>query len=220
MKELEDLGKDIELALRLVQSQLGTTMVKIGSNALARIKQRVQEEGKDASGQGFPPYSTKPMLVGAKTFKVKSADKFFGKQKNKDLKWVTLGGRDQGFSSYLDVSAGGQGPSASGSYVRLAVLPGGYRELREMELKAGAGDKVDFSYTNAMWGDISIISGTGEHDGGTVVIGAKRQEEKDKLTFNTERNLSKGGNEILDLSESEINELKEMFLQPILNVFK
>jgi hypothetical protein len=32
--------------------------------------------------------------------------------------------------------------------------------------------------------------------------------------------LSKGGNEILDLSESEINELKEMFLQPILNVFK
>ena len=43
-----------------------------------------------------------------------------------------------------------------------------------------------------MWGDISIISGASEHDSGKVIIGAKRKEEKDKLTFNTERNL-KGG---------------------------
>ena len=84
MKELEDFSKDIELALKLAQSELGTTMVKIGTNALARIKQRVQQEGKDASGQGFPPYSTKPMLVGAKSFKVKGAKDFFGKEKNKE----------------------------------------------------------------------------------------------------------------------------------------
>lgn len=200
MKEFEDLGKDIELAIRLVQSELGTTMVKIGSNALARIKQRVQQEGLDASGQGFPPYSTEPMLVGAKTFKVKSAEKFFGKENNKKHRWATI--------------------QRKGTNYRLAYLEGGYRELREMELDAGAGDKVDFSYTNAMWGDISIISGASEHDGGTVVLGAKRQEEKNKLTFNTERNLKKGGKEILDLSESEINDLKEMFMQPILNVFK
>ncbi len=200
MKELEDLGKDIELAVRMVQSQLGTTMVKIGSDALAMIKKRVQEEGKDASGQGFPVYSTKPMLVGAKTFKKKSADKFFGKEKNKELRWATI--------------------QRGGNNYRLAYLEEGYRGLREMELGGGHGDKVDFSYTNAMWGDISIISGASEHDGGTVVLGAKRQEEKDKLTYNTERNLKKGGKEILDLSESEINELKEMFMQPILNVFK
>ena len=200
MKEFEDLGKDIELAIRLVQSELGTTMVKIGSNALARIKQRVQQEGLDASGQGFPVYSTKPMLVGAKTFKKKSADKFFGKEKNKDHRWVTI--------------------KRGGTAYHLAYLEEGYRGLREMELGGGHGDKVDFSYTNAMWGDISIISGASEHDGGTVVLGAKRQEEKNKLTYNTERNLKKGGKEILDLSESEINELKEMFMQPILNVFK
>ena len=48
MKELSELEKDIELALRLVQSQLGTTMVKIGSDALAIINKRVIEEGKDA----------------------------------------------------------------------------------------------------------------------------------------------------------------------------
>ena len=52
-----------------------------------------------------------------------------------------------------------------------------------MELKAGAGEKVDFTYDGTMWGDISIISGVSEHDSGTVVIGAKRQEEKDKLTW-------------------------------------
>ena len=200
MKELSELEKDIEIALRLVQSQLGTTMVKIGSNALAAIKTRVQETGLDASGQGFPPYSTEPMLVGAKTFKKKSADKFFGKEKNKEHRWATI--------------------QRNGTNYRLAYLEGGYRELREMELDAGAGDKVNFSYKNDMWNNISIISGASEHDGGTVVLGAKRQEEKNKLTYNTERNLKKGGKEILDLSESEINELKEMFMQPILNVFK
>lgn len=200
MKDLNELGRDIEQAIKMVETQLGETMVKVGSTALTRIRQRVQEEGKDASGQGFPPYSTKPMLVGAKTFKKKSADKFFGKQKNKDHSWVTI---KRGDNAY-----------------HLAVFEEGYRGLREMELGGGHGDKVDFSYTNAMWGDISIISNAGEHDRGTVVIGAKRQEEKDKLTFNTERNLKKGGKEILDLSESEINELKELFMLPILNVFK
>ena len=200
MKELSELEKDIELAVRMVQSQLGTTMVKIGSDALAMIKKRVIEEGKDAKGQGFPGYSTKPMLVGAKTFKKKSADKFFGKEKNKDHRWVTI---KRGDTAYP-----------------LAYLEEGYKGLREMELGGGHGDKVDFSYTNAMWGDISIISNASEHDGGTVILGAKRQEEKDKLTHNTERNLKKGGNEILDLSESEINDLKEMFMQPILNIFK
>lgn len=200
MKELSDFEKDIEQAVLTVQNQLGNTMVKIGSDALAMIKRRVIEEGQDASGQAFPAYSTKPMLVGAKTFKKKSADKFFGKEKNKDHRWVTI---KRGDTNY-----------------HLAYLEEGYRGLRELELGGGHGDKVDFSYTNAMWGDISIISSASEHDSGTVVLGAKRQEEKDKLTFNTERNIKKGGREILDLSESEINELKEMFMQPILNVFK
>jgi hypothetical protein len=200
MMELSDIEKNLEQSINMVKNQLGDTMIKIGSDALAMIKRRVIEEGKDASGQAFPAYSTKPMLVGAKTFKKKSANKFFGKEKNKDHRWVTI---KRGDAAY-----------------HLAYLEEGYRGLRELELGGGHGDKVDFSYTNAMWGDISIISGASEHDGGTVVIGAKRQEEKDKLTYNTERNIKKGGREILDLSESEINELKEIFMQPILNVFK
>ena len=116
MKELSEFEKDIELALRLAQSELGATMVKIGSDALAMIKQRVQEEGKDAKGQAFPPYSTKPMLVGCKTFKKKSCDKFFGKEKNKELRWATI--------------------QRGGNNYRLAYLEEGYKGLREMELGA------------------------------------------------------------------------------------
>ena len=104
--------------------------------------------------------------------------------------------------------------------IGLAYFEEGYRGLRDLELGAGHGDKVDFTYTGAMWGDVSIISGATDHDKGTVILGAKRDEEKVKLYGNTERNKKKGGNEILDLSEAEINELKELFMQPILNVFK
>ena len=37
------------------------------------IKTRVIEEGKDAKGGEFPPYSTKPMLVGDKSFRKKDS---------------------------------------------------------------------------------------------------------------------------------------------------
>ena len=86
MIPLDELAKEIEKA----QNDLGTIMVKIGNTALARIKQRVQEEGKDAKGQEFKPYSTKPMLVGCKTFKKKNCSSFFGKKKNKEHRWATI----------------------------------------------------------------------------------------------------------------------------------
>lgn len=197
---IEEYSRRFDDILRQVQTDLGTTMVKIGQTALARIRQRVQEEGIDAKGKGFPPYSVEPMLVGCKSFRRKDCTKFFGKEKNKQHRWVTI---KRGEENY-----------------HLAVLEGGYRELRDISLGRGAGDKVNFSFTNAMWGDIHVISNASEHDKGTVIIGALRQEEKDKLYYNTERNKKKGGLEILDLSETEINELKELFNQPILNIFK
>lgn len=199
MKDLNDFSKDFQESLNLVQSKLGETMVKIGSDALALIKKRVQEEGIDAKGKHFPPYSTEPMLVGCKSFKKKSCDRFFGPEKNKQHEWVTL---KRGEKNY-----------------RLAVLEGGYRELREMELGGKNGEVVNFTYTGKMWGDVSIISGSADHDSGTVVLGAKNQEQKEILYHNTERNLKKGGGEILDLSESEINTLKDIYLTPILNIF-
>jgi len=200
MNELSDFIPKFDDDIRQVEASLGTTMVKIGQTALARIKQRVQEEGKDAKGQSFPAYSTDDMLVGCKSFRSKDCNKFFGKQKNREHQWVTL---KRGEDMY-----------------RLAVLEGGYKELRNMSLGVGKGDKVDFTFTGAMWGDIHLISSSSDHDKGTVIIGALKKEEKDKLYYNTERNKNKGGGEILDLSEAEINELKELFNQPILNIFK
>jgi hypothetical protein len=210
---LEEYNERFKEALRKVETDLGKTMVKIGQTALVRIKQRVIEEGKDAKGGGFPPYSTKPMLVGAKSFRKKDSQKFFGKDKNKLHRWVTLGGNR--FEQFLEASAGG-----SGDIKRLAVLEGGYRELREISLGRGHGDKVNFSFTNSMWGDIHIVSNSSDHDNGVVIIGALRQEEKDKLYYNTERNKRKGGNEILDLSQSEIEEIKELYKVDVLNIFK
>ena len=196
---IEEFDKKLENEIKQL-SDLGTTMVKIGQTALAQIKQRVIEEGKDAKGGNFPPYSTKPMLVGCKTFKKKNCNAFFGKEKNKDHRWATI---KRGSEMY-----------------RLAYLEEGYKGLREMELSAEAGEKVNFFYQGTMWADISLVSNATDHSNGTVIIGAKRMEEKEKLYYNTERNKKKGGNEILDLSETEINELKELFNQPILNIFK
>jgi len=200
MKDLNDFAKDFQESLNLVQSKLGETMVKIGSDALALIKKRVQEEGVDAKGKKFPPYSTEPMLVGCKSFKKKSCDSFFGAEKNKQHEWVTL---KRGEKNY-----------------RLAVLEGGYQELRRMELGGKNAEVVNFTYTGAMWGDVSIISDPSEHDAGTVVLGAKDQEQKEILYHNTQRNLKKGGGEILDLSESEVDILKDIYLTPVLNIFK
>jgi hypothetical protein len=197
---LEDFNNKLDESISDVSRQLGETMVKIGQTALVRIRQRVQETGRDAKGQGFPPYSTDPMLVGCKSFRSKDCNKFFGKQKNKEHEWVTI---KRGDDLY-----------------RLAVLEGGYKKLREISLGAGKGDKVDFSFTNDMWNDIHLISTSSDHNSGTVIIGALKKEEKDKLYYNTERNKNKGGLEILDLSETELNELKELFNQPILNIFK
>lgn len=140
------------------------------------------------------------MLVGAKSFRKKDANKFFGKQKNKDHRWVTI--------------------QRGGKNYRLAVLEGGYKELRDISLGAGAGNKVNFSFTNAMWGGVHIVSNQSDHDSGTVIIGALRKEEQDKLYYNTQRNKDKGGNEILDLSQSEIEEIKELFNLEVVNIFK
>lgn len=89
-----------------------------------------------------------------------------------------------------------------------------------MELGGKNAEVVNFTYTGAMWGDVSIISGPSEHDAGTVVLGAKDQEQKEILYHNTQRNLKKGGGEILDLSESEVDILKDIYLTPVLNIFK
>ena len=66
-----------------------------------------------------------------------------------------------------------------------------------------------------MWSDISVISNNSDHTKGVVIIGAKKDEEKKKLSGNTQR---KG--DILDLSIKEQDELMKRFNLETLNIFK
>lgn len=189
----------------------GKVMVGLATEALSVIKKRVIETGVDAEGQKFPAYSTKPMLVGGKSFPTDSVrNKVFGKENNKKREWVTLGG-SSGLSNYLAISAGTR--TGDESLKRLMVLQGGYREWRQlMERQV---NHVDFAVSGDMWADISVISSESDHQRGIAIIGAKKESEKQKLSGNTER---KG--DILDLSDKEIIELEETWKLDMLKVFK
>lgn len=174
----------------------GQTMVKVAISAFSLLRQRIQESGVNAKGAKFAPYSTKPILVGCKTFIQKSAcNTVFGsKEKRKSLEWRTVNGH------------------------KLAILPGGYKQVRELQGRQTAF--VDFSVTNAMWNDINVqksgtVSKQGDHIRGIAIIGAKQEQEKKKLAGNTKR---KG--DILDLSANEIEDLKLTYKIAELQIFK
>ena len=182
-------------------------MVKTAITAFSLIRQRVQETGVNAKGQKFKPYSTKPTLVGSSTFTVRkdAATKLLGsKPKRKELEWRTVGG----------MAGGGAG-------VRLAILPGGYKKIRE--LQGRQTDHVDFSMSGRMWANImadkpkksDLLSTDADHARGIAIIGAKEELNKKKLEGNTARR----GN-ILDLSTKEIEELKKSYNLGVLNIFK
>mgnify|MGYP006921349274 CR=1 FL=1 len=173
----------------------GNIMAGVATNALTMIKKRVQETGTNAKGTKFPAYSTKPMLIGSSSFPTKAVgQKVFGsKEKRKSMEWRTLG----------------EGEDAK----RLAILQGGYKEWRA--LMGRQTGHVDFSVSNEMWNDINVISKQSDHAKGIAIIGAKKDSEKRKLEGNTKR---KG--DILDLSLSEINELKRDYNLEVLNIFK
>ena len=188
----EQLDKAFDNTIRDLKGQyFAKTMLAIGGEATRMIKARVQETGVDAKGKKYPPYSTKDILVGCKTFIQKSAcqELLGSKPKRRELEWRTVDGH------------------------RLAILKGGYKKIRELQNRQT--NHVDFSVTNDMWNDINVISPNSEHQRGIVIIGAKQQLQKDKLAGNTKR---KG--DILDLSKKEQDELMRIYGLNMLQVFK
>jgi len=180
-KKFDNVVKD------LTSNYNGTIMVRLGAEAKRMIFDRVHGTGTNAQGQKYAPYSTKPTLIGNKTFAFgySSAAVLGSKPKRKLLEWRTVNGH------------------------RLAILPGGYKKIRELENRQTAF--VDFSVTQRMWDNIGVI----KHTNNSVTIGAKEQKEKDKLKGNTERR-----GEILDLSEKEIGILKNTYGLSVLQIFK
>jgi len=189
---IEECTKRLNALAKEVKTEMGNTMVGIAGAATMMIKDRVIETGVNAEGQKFKPYSTAPMLIGSSGFKNKShAGRVFGKQKNKELKWVTLNKLN-----------------SQGKKIRLATLEGGYKKFRELNsLQTG---HVDFSFNARMWGNIGVISDRSEADKGTVRIGAKAETEKKKLIGNTEKRGT-----ILMLNKKEIKEITDLYKQSI-----
>ena len=189
--DLEEYNKRLGKVVNDLQNNMADTMIGIGAEAVRMIKERVIEKGIDAKGGKYRPYSTKPTLIGCKSFIQKGAcDSVFGsKDKRKKLEWVTINGH------------------------KLAVLPGGYKKIREMQGRQTA--HVDFTMTRNMWNDINIISREGNHRNGEVIIGARKESEKKKLAGNT---ASRG--DILDLSPKEIYYLYKTYNLKTLQVFR
>ena len=176
-----ELDKKFDNIVRDLATARGQMMVDLGERALKMIKDRVMKTGTDAKGAKYRPYSTKAMLSGCSGMAEKKCNTIVGsKEKRKQLEWRTIGSGD--------------------SARRLFILPGGYRQWRQ--IYGAQVDHVDFSLSNDMWNNINIRSNYSQHEQGIVILGAERDKEKKKLAYHT-----KDRGDILDLNPTEIMEL-------------
>lgn len=178
-----ELSKELQgFASDLSGEEHGNIMVKLANDALALVKQRVQETGKGVDGESFKPYSTKPTLIGRKTFiQQGAANSLLGsKEKRKKLDWRTVDGH------------------------KLAILEGGYKKIREIQGRQTAF--VDFTLTGRMFGNIKLISDRSELNSGIAVIKATEDIQQKKLEGNTEKR-----GEILGLSKKEESQLADHY---------
>ena len=104
-----DINQLISQLNRLSRSDkiIGQQVVTADTEMLKRIHDR----GIAADGRKIGRYSTKPTLIGAKSFTTKgNAQRALGsKSKRKELEWRTVKGN------------------------KLAILPGGYKQIRQIE---------------------------------------------------------------------------------------
>ena len=171
----------------------GDIMVKMASEALTLNKQRVQESGKNAKGESFDKYSTKPMLSGSKNMTRSAFSSIAGsKKKRAELDWVKVKGHS------------------------LFVIPGGYKQFRELHGRQSAF--VDFTMSGRMWNNVKLVSDRAELNSGVAVIKATEDLQKKKLAGNTERR-----GEILGLSKEEeqrLSDIYEVWIEGGLKKFK
>lgn len=191
---LEEYNREFNAAVKDIENSTAKTMVYLGQDALAAIKERVIKEGVNAEVSKYAPYSTKPTLTNCSAMTTSACSRVAGsKTKRKELKWVTL--------------------QRGGKNIKLFELPGGYKQFREIHGRQT--DHVSFYFNGRMWSNIGIVSNHSDHQNGTVIIAAKTEEDAKKLEGNTKR---KG--EILDLSETEIIKLEERFNLKVVEIFK
>lgn len=184
--------------LNRVRSEINTEYpqwanVALGNTALAMLKDRVVNKGISPDGSAYNPYSTKPILVGAKSFRTKAAaDSIFGsKTKRKAADWRTI--------------------TRGGTNYRLILLPGGYKRIRQIE-----GSQVahkSFLRSGEMWLSIHTLGTRKEGGGFTTTVGTEVELSNKKLEGNTKRE----NKEILMVSKSEETRLTEILDKYITN---
>ncbi len=167
-------------------AEFGLVMLEAAQTGNTLMKQRITETGKDAEGNSFPPYSTRPMLVNCSSKYMTAAvcGSLTGtKEKRAELKWVTLKSGDKS--------------------VRLFELEGGYKEFRDIHGRRT--DFVDFVWSGELMGNIQVVSSFAEHKSGLARISTLSDEKNEILSGLTDK---KG--EILMFSESEIKDISEI----------
>lgn len=168
----------------------GEVMNSLGIVALTLIKARVQETGTDAEGKKYKPYSTRPMLANRASMSVSAYNKIAGSKKKRE-----------------------ELKWATINSHKLFEIPGGYKQYRELHGRQTGF--VDFSFSGRMWANISLISNAQDHNNGEAKIGAKNTEINEILEGNTKRR-----GDILDLSDKEVTELKQMYNIGTLKILK
>lgn len=163
-------------------------------NAVALMRQRVQQTGINAEGQHFAPYSTNPMLANCSSMSIAACNKIAGsKEKRKQLQWRTI--------------------KQNGKNVRMFLIDGGYKEYRELHGRQTGF--VDFTFSGRMWNNIQVVSTDAEHKEGVARISAPNPDEYDKLESNTKR---RGA--ILDLSSDEEEEIRLILEEEFMDIFR
>ena len=127
------VSKRVIKILGKIQRPPATLMALVGQTIVVMNLDRIHSEGKATDGGSIGYYSTKPTLAGGKTFNNSgAANDFFN---DPATEWVTL--------------------SKGGRSIRLAVVEGGYKEIRRRD--NARTDIVDLKRTGDLFNSFQII---------------------------------------------------------------
>lgn len=168
-----------------------------------KMHTRIFNEHKTATGASLGQYSTKPMLVGAKSFVGKSfANTFFSSVKGAEKK-----AKGEGFNSNWKTVKVGKSKSKN---AHLYLLLGGYKELRAIQGRDVGEVNLQYSFELAKDGTEVVVNGE------DYLIKFKNQKSIDKGRGFEERK----GLKVFSPSKDESNEAFEFIGNRIITELK
>lgn len=183
----DEAAKRFDMLEKMIERDLPTFIQeRVAHSAQQLIENRVRVQGKNYRGGSFKPYSTKPILSSGTTAKSKAVGNALAgsKSKRRQLEWRTV--------------------THKGKQVRLFIVPGGYKQIRQIEgLQTG---HKDFWFTTQMWGGFGVKRKSHTKNKITVTLGGTNKESQDKIDGNSERE----GVNIINISDSELKSLAKM----------